>query len=380
MRNGDVKHLCDNLCFKRFRSNPTTFLSKKLMEQRDTDAGNCTQCRAALVPGKSLTVSEKLFCSLNCSITFNSDADNDVQIVGSSGPSKTAGEKGNGKQTSKCSVCNQTKELRHEMEVGKKKYRMCSDTCATAFRTANKLTAATKCDYCGKAMSSESTTNSVQLDGQTRKFCTPVCMNTFKTANQRIVSCSWCQTKKSNFDMQERIDGQRIQLFCSLNCLSLYRVNLQATSNQKVTCDFCIKFAPAQYHLTMSDASVRNFCTYQCVMGFQAQFQQPQTPSAGRGQSTGTGRGRGTPKPTNQPAGRGRGRPPKQATLRGNAAFDNVCPFCLSFRLIAWILVVIHHLTTQRQRTGCASQSHLMKTRLLPSVVLSVLYNLDSAV
>lgn len=28
----------------------------------------------------------------------------------------------------------------------------------------------------------------------------------------------------------------------------------------------------SQYHLTMSDASIRNFCTYQCVMSFQSRF------------------------------------------------------------------------------------------------------------
>lgn len=27
-----------------------------------------------------------------------------------------------------------------------------------------------------------------------------------------------------------------------------------------------------QYHLTMSDSSIRNFCTYQCVMSFQSRF------------------------------------------------------------------------------------------------------------
>lgn len=73
--------------------------------------------------------------------------------------------------------------------------------------------------------------------------------------------------------MIERVDANnKYQLFCSLNCLSLYRVNLQATSNQAVVCDHCRKFVPAQYHLTMSDASVRNFCSYQCVMAFQSQF------------------------------------------------------------------------------------------------------------
>ena len=47
---------------------------------------------------------------------------------------------------------------------------------------------------------------------------------------------------------------------------------------QAVLCDQCRKFVPAQYHLTMSDASVRNFCSYGCVMSFQSQFTNPPNP------------------------------------------------------------------------------------------------------
>jgi hypothetical protein len=107
-----------------------------------------------------------------------------------------------------------------------------------------------------------------------KRFCSFMCVNTFRTLNKKVIGCAWCGTKKSNFDMIERVDANnKYQLFCTLNCLSLYRVNLQATSNQAVACDQCRKFVPAQYHLTMSDASVRNFCSYNCVMAFQSQFQ-----------------------------------------------------------------------------------------------------------
>ena len=42
---------------------------------------------------------------------------------------------------------------------------------------------------------------------------------------QRIITCTWCQAKKSNFDMIERLDvNNKSQLFCTLDCLSLYRV------------------------------------------------------------------------------------------------------------------------------------------------------------
>ena len=60
-------------------------------------------------------------------------------------------------------------------------------------------------------------------------------------------------------------------------------MSMQANSNVSVPCDQCFKAAPAQYHLTMSDASVRNFCGYNCVMAFQAQFAQPSINSGGGG-------------------------------------------------------------------------------------------------
>lgn len=47
-------------------------------------------------------------------------------------------------------------------------------------------------------------------------------------------------------------------------------MNAIAMKQQK--CDQCNSMTTPQYHLTMSDASMRNFCTYQCVMSFQSQF------------------------------------------------------------------------------------------------------------
>lgn len=73
--------------------------------------------------------------------------------------------------------------------------------------------------------------------------------------------------------MIEKTDNNnQTQIFCSLNCLSLYRVSVNATSSKSVRCDNCAKNLPAQYHLTMSDGSVRNFCNYNCVMIFQNQY------------------------------------------------------------------------------------------------------------
>lgn len=40
----------------------------------------------------------------------------------------------------------------------------------------------------------------------------------------------------------------------------------------RIKCDLCSNIAHAQYHLTMSDATIRNFCSYNCVMVFQTQY------------------------------------------------------------------------------------------------------------
>lgn len=61
-------------------------------------------------------------------------------------------------------------------------------------------------------------------------------------------------------------------VFCSLNCLRMCEVSMDAIAQKQQPCDKCGMMSPPQYHLTMSDSSVRNFCTYQCVMSFQSQF------------------------------------------------------------------------------------------------------------
>ncbi|KAJ8936687.1 hypothetical protein NQ318_012506 [Aromia moschata] len=65
---------------------------------------------------------------------------------------------------------------------------------------------------------------------------------------------------------------------CSVNCLSLYNVSINAVNSRKIVCNYCLKLTHPMYHLTMSDATLRNFCSYNCVMGFQNQFpKQPIT-------------------------------------------------------------------------------------------------------
>ena len=186
-----------------------------------------------------------------------------------------------GKNTT-CSVCSKEAPPLREVMVSGVCHQLCSDACFTKFRHDNSVLA-DECGHCNKVTSPEVlAANTVQFSGTSHQFCGAECVAEFRAANKRDVRCEWCGAVRCNFDMVERVDtgGGPVKLFCSLNCLSLFRVNLQANSGQLVSCDQCHKLGTAQYHLTMSDASVRNFCSYPCVSAFQAQFASPAVSTA----------------------------------------------------------------------------------------------------
>ncbi|KAL5009829.1 hypothetical protein ScPMuIL_012134 [Solemya velum] len=257
----EVKGFCSNACYNEFKKKQKvcSFCQKDLSSAPDS-------FMAPVGPQGTF----KDFCTQVCLQNYEEKSNKDIEITGVDRAlkSKILPE---GDFT--CAVCSKVGPAKHEIKLEKKLNRLCSDPCLSAFQYANKLTMNT-CDNCGVYCYYEGTQPQyIQYEGHQKRFCSFMCINTFKSLNKKIIPCAWCGSKKSNFDMIERVDqSNKYQLFCSLNCLSLYRVNLQATSNQAITCDHCRKFVPAQYHLTMSDASVRNFCSYSCVMSFQGQF------------------------------------------------------------------------------------------------------------
>ncbi|BFZ09918.1 hypothetical protein BsWGS_12957 [Bradybaena similaris] len=211
------------------------------------------------------------FCSQACVKSMESLVNN-VEVLSL--------EKGHLKQeTIICSVCRKQAPIKYTVRLQNQLNKLCSELCLSAFQYTNKISMG-RCDSCGVPYTAEEAqAHNIQYEGKVKRFCSDMCVNVFRKANSRVMPCGWCATKKLNFDMIERLDTEnKFQLFCSLNCLSLYRVSLQAKSNQAVQCDQCRKVVPAQYHLTMSDASVRNFCTYTCVMTFQAQFEVQHVP------------------------------------------------------------------------------------------------------
>ncbi|XP_045779210.1 zinc finger MYM-type protein 3 isoform X2 [Maniola jurtina] len=251
----DIRQFCNSGCLEEFKKG----LKICCYCQKDISSGN--EGFLAPVGDKGQF---KDFCSQNCMEKFDQMSKNPIpQPV-----------------WSKCAVCSLEKATTIEVEVGKDVHqRLCSDPCFAAFKFVNNMFP-DQCRWCKKYFERKvSAYFTIYESTVPFCFCSKLCMNIYISNSRHIVPCNWCKVKKYNFDMIRRgqANGQVIMM-CSLNCLTLYQVSVNAVSSRRMKCDMCKLWAMAQYHLTMSDATVRNFCTYQCVMSFQGQYskQAPQ--------------------------------------------------------------------------------------------------------
>uniref|UniRef100_A0A8D8GY63 Zinc finger MYM-type protein 3 n=1 Tax=Culex pipiens TaxID=7175 RepID=A0A8D8GY63_CULPI len=172
-----------------------------------------------------------------------------------------------------CAVCNHEKVTKINVTLDNREHFFCSTPCFSAFKFVNNV-CPEECTMCKMFFERKSadcfTIYTSDRGPEGAPFCSKICMNLFIITNRKIVSCNWCKVKKYNFDMIQKVVGN--MAMCSLNCLTLCEVSVNALSMKQIHCDHCKQLKTPQYHLTMSDASVRNFCTYQCVMSFQSQF------------------------------------------------------------------------------------------------------------
>lgn len=172
-----------------------------------------------------------------------------------------------------CAVCNNAKMVRVEVIVDDNVHHFCSNPCFSAFSFVNNVSPDC-CAMCRKYFERKSTNAHTIYQGNDAKvFCSKICMNIYIITNREIAPCRWCKVRKYNFDMIQKVSTtQGTMMLCSINCLSMCEVSMNAIAMKQQKCDQCNSVTTPQYHLTMSDASMRNFCTYQCVMSFQSQF------------------------------------------------------------------------------------------------------------
>lgn len=169
-----------------------------------------------------------------------------------------------------CSVCNNKQSPLVEVLLDGDVHRFCSSPCFSAFKFVNNVNP-DLCDMCTRHFERKSNDAHSVFQGNSSKiFCSKICQSIYITKNRELWQCNWCKISKYSFDMVQLNFGK--SRMCSLNCLSLYEVSVNALARKRSKCDHCKLQKQPMYHLTMSDASIRNFCTYQCVLGFQGQF------------------------------------------------------------------------------------------------------------
>ncbi|CAH0402350.1 unnamed protein product [Chilo suppressalis] len=251
----DIRQFCNSGCLEEFKKG----LKICCYCQRDISVGH--QGFLAPVGDKGQF---KDFCSQVCMEKYDQMSKNPVpQPV-----------------WSKCAVCSLEKDTTIEVEVSEDvSQRLCSDPCFAAFKFVNNIFP-DQCRWCKKYFERKHSKCFTIYEGNNPHcFCSKSCMNVYISNSRHIMPCNWCKVKKYNFDMIRRIqaNGQALMM-CSLNCLNLYQVSVNAVSSRRTKCDMCKRTSLAQYHLTMSDATVRNFCTYQCVMSFQGQYSKHAPP------------------------------------------------------------------------------------------------------
>ncbi|XP_064254687.1 zinc finger MYM-type protein 4 isoform X6 [Passer domesticus] len=261
-RKGSTQLFCSTLCLTGYTipaSRPPAS-TKKI----------CSSCSKEILNPKDVITAQfdntdfsKDFCSQSCLSTYELKRKPIVTIHTNS-------------ISSKCSMCQKNAVIRHEVNYQNVVHKLCSDACFSQFRSANNLTM-NCCEYCGGyCYSASGQCHILQIEGQSKKFCSSICVTGYKQKSAKITPCTLCKSLRSSAEMVEGTNNLgKMELFCSVNCLSAYRVKMVTSSGVQVQCNSCKTSANPQYHLAMSDGSIRNFCSYNCVVAFQNLFNKP---------------------------------------------------------------------------------------------------------
>ncbi|CAB1321039.1 unnamed protein product [Coregonus sp. 'balchen'] len=179
----------------------------------------------------------KDFCSQTCLSSFNFKRNSAVSTLSSSLSTMTGAVK--------CSMCKKACISKHEVIFQGSMHKLCSEVCFTRFRSTNKLSM-NSCQSCNNYCYGKVTVLVVQ--GVNKTFCSVGCVSTFKQKTKKPVACTMCRNFRAPVEMVESADSDgKLEMFCSTG--------------------------------SMSDGSIRNFCTMNCVVTFQDQFNKSNTQS-----------------------------------------------------------------------------------------------------
>ncbi|KAI7799067.1 zinc finger MYM-type protein 4 isoform X2 [Triplophysa rosa] len=180
----------------------------------------------------------------------------------------------------RCSVCQRTSVTHgHEVKSMGTVHKLCSDVCFNQFLSSNKLTMNCCMNCGGYCKSTDGSCPSLQIEGNTVKFCTQKCLKVYKKRSLKTATCKMCHAKRPSAEMvvSQNSEGGE-ELFCSDSCATTYTAQTLSSSGTAVECKNCKKKQVPQYHLTMSEGTVQNFCSFTCVVSYEAVINKKQAP------------------------------------------------------------------------------------------------------
>ncbi|XP_061848337.1 zinc finger MYM-type protein 2 isoform X6 [Colius striatus] len=248
-RKGSAHLFCSTSCLSSFSHKPTP---KKL----------CVMCRKDITTMKGTIVAQvdsseafQEFCSTSC-LSFYEDKQN---------PSKGVLNK------SRCTICGKLTEIRHEVSFKNMTHKLCSDHCFNRYRMANGLIM-NCCEHCGEYLPSKGAGNNIlTIDGQQKKFCCQNCVGEYKQKYGKLTSCTGCRAQCRFFDMTQCIGPNGyMEPYCSTACMNTHKSKYAKSQSMGIICHFCKRNSLPQYHATMPDGKLYNFCSSSCVAKFQA--------------------------------------------------------------------------------------------------------------
>ncbi|XP_027287585.1 zinc finger MYM-type protein 3 isoform X3 [Cricetulus griseus] len=270
---------------------------------------SCAHCRTPLQKGQTAYQRKglpQLFCSSSCLTTFSkkplgrktctfckkeiwNTKDSVVIQTGSGGSfqefctsvclslyeaqqQRPIPQSGDPADATRCSICQKTGEVLHEVSNGSVVHRLCSDSCFSKFR-ANKGLKTNCCDQCGAYIYARPGSLGPELlfhDGQQKRFCNTTCLGAYKKKNTRVYPCVWCKTLCKNFEMLSHVDRNgKTSLFCSLCCTTSYKVKQAGLTGPPRPCSFCRRSLSDPCYYNKVDRTVYQFCSPSCWTKFQ---------------------------------------------------------------------------------------------------------------
>ncbi|XP_054996476.1 zinc finger MYM-type protein 6 isoform X1 [Sorex araneus] len=228
----------------------------------------CTNClKNILNPKDVITIrfenssASKDFCSQSCLSSYQLKKKPVVTIYT------------NGSST-KCSMCQKNADIRFEVKYQNVVHSLCSDACFSKFHSTNNLTMKC-CENCGSYCYSSSG------PAQSQKVFSSTSVTAYKQNSAQTPPYALGKSLRPSAEMIETTnDSGKTELFCSVNCLSAYRVKTVISSGVQVSCHSCKASAIPQYHLAMSNGMVYSFCSSSCVVAFQNVFSKPKGTNA----------------------------------------------------------------------------------------------------